>query len=68
VELEGDRARDVLYLVQSPPPAMIKLASQLSARRIRFLTTPIVEDEEISRSLAHLPQVAEQTGDLCTSS
>jgi tryptophan synthase beta chain len=27
-----------------------------------------VSDEEIGRSLAHLPQVAEQTGDLCTSS
>jgi tryptophan synthase beta chain len=27
-----------------------------------------VSDEEIGRSLAHLPQVAEHTGDLCTSS
>jgi glycosyltransferase involved in cell wall biosynthesis len=48
-ELERDAGRDVLYLVQSPPPKMIAAARDMGLERIRFLTTPVLTDDEVSR-------------------
>lgn len=39
---------DILYLVQSPPPIMIKTARELELKKIRFLTVPIVTDDELT--------------------
>jgi glycosyltransferase involved in cell wall biosynthesis len=48
-ELERDAGRDVLYLVQSPPPKMMEMARDMGLERIRFLTTPVLDDDEVSR-------------------
>jgi glycosyltransferase involved in cell wall biosynthesis len=39
---------DILYLVQSPPPAMIKTAKEMGLKKIKFINEPIVTDDEIS--------------------
>jgi len=39
---------DILYLVQSPPPIMIKTARDMGLKKTRFLDVPIVTDEEIT--------------------
>ena len=39
---------DILYLVQSPPPMMIKTARDMGIKKIQFLTDPIVTDDEVS--------------------
>lgn len=46
--LEEEGLEDILYLVQSPPPAMLKAAAELGLKRVRFMETPVVGDEEIS--------------------
>lgn len=48
-ELEREGSRDLLYLVQSPPPRMVQLTGRLGLRRVRFLIEPIVEDEDVAR-------------------
>lgn len=59
---------DILYLVQSPPPAMIRMASNLGLRKIKFLTDPIVEDSAVTRffntldALAHARRDGETFG------
>lgn len=42
---------DFLYLVQSPPPIMIKTARDMGLRKIKFLTVPIVSDEDVTSFL-----------------
>lgn len=39
---------DLLYLVQSPPPNMIKTARDIGLKKIQYLTVPIVTDDEIT--------------------
>ncbi len=39
---------DLLYLIQSPPPIMIKTARELGLKKIRFLEVPIITDDEIT--------------------
>ncbi|ODS30577.1 MAG: Glycosyl transferase group 1 [Candidatus Scalindua rubra] len=39
---------DILYLVQSPPPIMIKTAQDMGIKKIQFLTVPIVTDDEVT--------------------
>ncbi len=39
---------DILYLVQSPPPIMIKIARELDLKKIQFLTVPIITDDELT--------------------
>ncbi|MCR4344588.1 MAG: glycosyltransferase family 4 protein [Candidatus Scalindua sp.] len=46
IEEKGDY--DILYLVQSPPPNMIKTARDIGLRKIHFLTVPIVTDDEVT--------------------
>ncbi len=58
---------DILYLVQSPPPIMIKTARDMGIKKIQFLTVPIVTDDEITSFcntidiLAH----ARRDGEIC---
>lgn len=42
---------DLLYLVQSPPPNMIKTARDMGLKKVQFLTIPIVTDDEITSFL-----------------
>lgn len=46
--LEDSGLSDILYLVQSPPPAMVKTAAELGLKKILFLNEPVVKDEEVS--------------------
>ncbi len=46
--IESDQEDDLLYLVQSPPPIMIQTAKDLGLERVKFLTTPIVSDHDIT--------------------
>lgn len=46
--LEEEGLRDILYLVQSPPPRMKAMAEELRLKQIMFIETPVVRDEEIS--------------------
>lgn len=46
--LERDQSCDILYLVQSPPPLMIKTADEMGLKKIKFLTAPKVSDHDIS--------------------
>jgi glycosyltransferase involved in cell wall biosynthesis len=39
---------DIIYLVQSPPPAMIKMAKETGLKKIKFINEPVVSDNEIS--------------------
>lgn len=58
----------MLYLVQSPPPKMIEAAGAMRLERIRFLTTPIVSDADVTRFfntidvLAHVGRQGETFG------
>ena len=46
--IEEKRDYDILYLVQSPPPLMVKTAQDLGIKNVRFLSDPIVTDDEIT--------------------
>jgi glycosyltransferase involved in cell wall biosynthesis len=46
--IEGKGDYDILYLVQSPPPNMIRVAQDIGLKKVKFLTAPIVTDEEIT--------------------
>jgi glycosyltransferase involved in cell wall biosynthesis len=46
--LEDDGLKDILYLVQSPPPQMIGMASEMGLKKVMFIKEPIVSDEETS--------------------
>lgn len=46
--LEDEGLADILYLVQSPPPAMVRAARELKLRQVMFLETPMVGDTEVS--------------------
>jgi len=46
--IENENNYDILYLVQSPPPAMIEAAKYLGLKKIRFITIPIVSDYDIT--------------------
>lgn len=46
--IEEKTVYDILYLVQSPPPIMIKTARELGLKKIHFLTVPIVTDDELT--------------------
>ncbi len=46
--IECDVNYDLLYLIQSPPPIMIKTAREFGLKRVKFLTTPIVSDHDIT--------------------
>lgn len=39
---------DILYLVQSPPPTMIKTVRELELKKVQLLTVPIVTDDELT--------------------
>lgn len=59
---------DIIYLVQSPPPLMVKTAQDLGLKRVRFLGDPIVTDDEITSffntidTLAHARRDGETFG------
>ena len=46
--IEEKTGYDILYLVQSPPPAMIRTAREMALEKIKFLTTPVVSDDEVT--------------------
>lgn len=46
--LEREAGVDVLYLVQSPPPAMVRAAAELGLRKVRFLAGPVISDDEVT--------------------
>lgn len=46
--IEDEWNDNVLYLVQSPPPAMIKTAHELGLKKLMFMTEPIVSDYDIT--------------------
>lgn len=46
--IEDGMDYNVLYLVQSPPPIMIKTTREMGLKKIRFLTWPIVTDTDTS--------------------
>jgi glycosyltransferase involved in cell wall biosynthesis len=46
--IERGPARNILYLIQSPPPQMMKMAAELGLKSVRFLETPVVEDSDLS--------------------
>jgi len=46
--IERDQNYDLLYLVQSPPPTMIKTARDMDLKKVKFLIAPIISDDEIS--------------------
>lgn len=60
---------DILYLVQSPPPIMIKTAREMGIKKMKFLNVPIITDYEITSFyntidiLAH----ARRDGEICPS-
>ena len=60
---------DLLYLIQSPPPIMIKTAREMGLKKVRFLEVPIITDDEITSFyntidiLAH----ARKDGEICPS-
>lgn len=39
---------NILYLIQSPPPLMIKAARDMGVKKVKFIRTPIVTDSEIT--------------------
>ena len=65
--IEEETDYDLLYLVQSPPPIMIKIAQEMKLKKIQFLEVPIVTDKEITSFfntidiLAH----ARKDGEIC---
>ena len=52
--IEEKTGYDILYLVQSPSPAMIRTAREIGLEKITFLTTPVVSDDEVT-SISPLP-------------
>jgi glycosyltransferase involved in cell wall biosynthesis len=46
--IEDETDYNVLYLVQSPPPAMEIMARDMGLKKIRFLTTPILTDDAVT--------------------
>lgn len=46
--IEDSGARDMIYLVQSPPPAMRRAAAELGLETVLFLDAPVVSDDEVS--------------------
>lgn len=39
---------NILYLVQSPPPAMVAMACDMGLTKIQFLQTPLISDHDIT--------------------
>lgn len=46
--LEDSGVKDILYLVQSPPPVMISAAREIGVKNVRFLNESIVGEEDVT--------------------